>query len=95
VLRTDRDAAGFADVIGNHGSQLGLALRGAIVGPTLVKGVLRGRNDVSRGRKIRLPNFQVNDATALCFEGASAHKYFERGLDPDAAHPRGEFHICF
>jgi hypothetical protein len=41
---------------------------------------------VSRRRKIRLADLEMDDVLALRLERAGALQHFERGLDPDPRH---------
>jgi hypothetical protein len=48
--------------------------------PTIAQSAGGSFHDMGRGREIRLPNFQMNDFSALRFQGTSANQDFEGSL---------------
>ena len=61
--------------------------------PTFIQRLFGGSPDVRRCVEIRLSDFEVDDASALSFKGAGANENLKCGLDANALHAAGEFHV--
>ena len=68
MLGAGADSAGSRNVLGNCLAQVRVALDRPVVGPALVERLLRGFNDVPGRLEIGLADFQVDDASPLCFQ---------------------------
>ena len=92
VLRPHLDAARARNVAGDGLPQFRQALRWAVFRPAFRERFLAGRDYVGRRRKVRLADFEMNDALALRFERARLYQDVERRFDPNTGHFVDQMH---
>ena len=93
MLWPNRNPAGPRNVRGDGFSQLGVALRRAVMRPALVERFLGRFHDVRRSREIGFADLQVDHTAALRFQRAGAYQNIEGGFEYEAAHSFCEFHF--
>ena len=90
----DLDVAAGGDFIGNGLPQLGQARRRPVMRVAVMQGVAGRFDDVRRSVEIGLADFQVNNVSALLFQGARLYQNFKGGFRAQARHAARQAKFC-
>ena len=92
LLPVGVNAPHFAAVAGHGLPQFRQTGRRAVVRIAVLQSLDAGLDNVGRGLKIGLPDFQVDDFAALGFQGAGPRQHFKSGFGAQTAHSGGNSH---